>query len=86
MEKICKITGARMLGGNIQVELQTESIVKEKIGITQALKDIEGYKKKMMAEMTVIKNPDILSIPIEDFNLLDIDLGDIISVTVVKHG
>lgn len=82
MECLYRILGTNMMGDRITlnispIEDEKELGVKDVMNVGKFMKTIQGKADKS-------RNPDKISIPIDEFNKNDYNLGDIISIKVVK--
>ena len=79
------ITGFKMEGNEIKMVLSNQ-MVKEKPSATGIFGNVSGFIEQMKMDANKANNPDCIRIPIDDFNTLDFNLGDLISIEIIKEG
>lgn len=59
-------------------------IIKEKLSATKAIGNLGGFMEQMKMDANRSNNPDHIHVPLREFNEMDIILGDLITLEVLK--
>ena len=75
------VTGIVMEGNEVKLLLNNQ-VVKEKPSAAGILGNIGGFIEQMKVEATKSRNPDTIHISSVEFNEMNINLGDTITINV----
>lgn len=75
--------GFRMEGNEIKIIL-TNQFVRDAPDAMSIVKNITGFIEQMKADASKMKDPDTIHIPIEEFNKMGMNMGDVLEITITK--
>jgi len=81
MDILYKIIGIRSIGNRISLTLKPLE-QKEKLETTKILTNLGGFMDNMKAESMISRNPDQISIPLDNYKEKKYQLGDMISIKI----
>ena len=78
-----RLIGIGMAGDEMKLVLQRD-IIKEKISATKAIGNLGGFMEQMKMDAGRANNPDNIHVPLTEFNEMNMVLGDLITLEVMK--
>ena len=78
-----RLVGLKLSGDEMKLVLQRD-IIKEKISATKAIGNLGGFMEQMKMDASKANNPDNIHVPLREFNEMNIMLGDLITLEVLK--
>jgi len=81
-----QITGTTRLNNLVRLFLDRQDLVKEQEpGIMSALADMEGMQLKMQQKAVLMQQPDVISIPFEEWKKKQYKIGDYIWIDITDE-
>ena len=83
MKTTYRVIGVKIDGKEMKLVLQ-RNIIKEKLSATRAIGDLGGFMDQMKMDANATNNPDHIHISTKDYDEMQMALGDLITLEVIK--
>ena len=81
MECLYEIKGVNVLGDRIRLQISPYE-KRKKLSAMDAVSDISGFIGNMKTEASIMNNPDLISIPVDEWKKHKLTIGDILTVKI----
>jgi len=81
MEYLYEIKGLEVLGDRVRLKINPVK-KKEKLDPMGALGDLGGFMSNLKLEAHISNNPDIISIPIDEWKNCRVNIGEVLTIQI----
>lgn len=82
MDMICKVIGIKVVGSRVKLLINPVDVEDKEFSAMKAVKNINSFIDNMKSQAVEAKNPDCLSITIDEYKKRRYSLGDTITVSI----
>lgn len=82
MEMICKVVGVKAIGNKVKLFTVPVDVEDKEFSAMKAVKNINSFIDNMKSQAVEAKNPDCISITIDEYKKQRYSLGDLITIKV----
>jgi len=85
MKQVYEITGTRRIGEKVNLRIKEHKAVKEKPSAQDMVSNAFGFVEQMKIDAIQNNNPEMISIPYDEWKGYKWNIGDLISITVEPY-